>query len=76
MLKLYHSAQSRSTRPRWLLEELGEPYELVRIDLGKQEHKTSQYLQIHQALPDRNKLKCRRKYQNIFFFPIGPGFLQ
>ena len=47
MLKLYHSAQSRSTRPRWLLEELGEPYELVRIDLGKQEHKTSQYLQIH-----------------------------
>jgi glutathione S-transferase len=47
MLKLYHSAQSRSTRPRWLLEEIGAPFELVRVDLGKQEHKTPQYLQIH-----------------------------
>ena len=47
MLKLYHSAQSRSTRPRWLLEEIGAPYELVRVDLSKQEHKTPQYLQIH-----------------------------
>ena len=47
MLKLYHSAQSRSTRPRWLLEEIGAPYDLVRVDLSKQEHKTPQYLQIH-----------------------------
>ena len=47
MLKLYHSPQSRSMRPRWLLEEIGAPYELVRVDLGKQEHKTPQYLQIH-----------------------------
>src|SRR5262245_6154646 len=47
MLKLYHSAQSRSTRPRWLLEEIGAPFELVRLDLSKQEHKTPQYLQIH-----------------------------
>jgi glutathione S-transferase len=47
MLKLYHSAQSRSTRPRWLLEEIGAPYDLVRVDLSKQENKTPQYLQIH-----------------------------
>jgi glutathione S-transferase len=47
MLKLYHSAQSRSTRPRWLLEEIGAPYELVRLDLSKQEHKTPQYKLIH-----------------------------
>jgi glutathione S-transferase len=47
MLKLYHCAQSRSTRPRWLLEEIGEPYEVVRVDLSKQEHKTPQYLRIH-----------------------------
>src|SRR5215831_18918692 len=32
MLKLYHSPQSRSTRPLWLLEEIGAPYELVKID--------------------------------------------
>jgi glutathione S-transferase len=47
MLKLYHSAQSRSVRPRWLLEEIGAPYELVRVDLAKQENKTPQYKQIH-----------------------------
>ena len=47
MLKLYHSAQSRSTRPRWLLEEIGAPYDLVYVDLSKQEHKTAQYLEIH-----------------------------
>jgi glutathione S-transferase len=47
MLKLYHSAQSRSARPRWLLEEIGAPYELIRVDLSKQENKTPQYLQIH-----------------------------
>jgi glutathione S-transferase len=47
MLKLYHTAQSRSTRPRWLLEEIGAPYDLVRVDMSKQEHKTPQYLAIH-----------------------------
>jgi len=47
MLKLYHSPRSRSIRPRWLLEEIGAPYDVVRVDLGKQEHKSPQYLQIH-----------------------------
>jgi glutathione S-transferase len=47
MIKLYYSPQSRSIRPRWLLEEIGAPFDLVRIDLGKQEHKAPTYLQIH-----------------------------
>jgi glutathione S-transferase len=46
-MKLYHATQSRSTRPRWLLEEIGEPYEIVRLDLAKGEHKTPAYLAIH-----------------------------
>lgn len=46
-MKLYHSAQSRSTRPRWLLEEIGEPYDIVRFDLSKGEHKNAEYLKIH-----------------------------
>jgi glutathione S-transferase len=46
-LKLYHSSQSRSVRPRWLLEEIGAPYELVRLDMSKQEHKTPEYKRIH-----------------------------
>jgi len=53
MLKLYHSAQSRSVRPRWLLEEIGAPYELVRLDMSKQEHKAPAYLRIspHGTVP-------------------------
>ncbi|HYC56592.1 MAG TPA: glutathione S-transferase family protein [Candidatus Binatia bacterium] len=33
MIKLYHSALSRSMRTLWLLEELGVPYELVKREL-------------------------------------------
>ena len=47
MLKLYHSAQSRSTRPRWLLEEIGAPFELVRVDSASRSTRRRQYLQIH-----------------------------
>ncbi|MEZ4300474.1 MAG: glutathione S-transferase family protein, partial [Polyangiaceae bacterium] len=38
---------TRATRPRWLLEQLGEPYELVNVDLQKGEHKQLPYLRIH-----------------------------
>jgi glutathione S-transferase len=47
MITLYHSNQSRSVRPRWLLEEIGTPYEVVHLDLSKQEHKTPAYLRVH-----------------------------
>jgi glutathione S-transferase len=47
MLTLYHTAQSRSTRPRWLLEEIGAPYELVRISMKDNEHKAPAYLAVH-----------------------------
>ena len=33
MIKLFWSPRTRATRVHWMLEELGEPYELVRIDL-------------------------------------------
>jgi glutathione S-transferase len=46
-MKLYHSARSRSARPRWLLEEIGEPYELVRVDISAGENKKPEYLKIH-----------------------------
>lgn len=47
MLKLYHSAQSRSIRPRWLLEEAGAPYELVRLSLEKGDTKRPEYLRLN-----------------------------
>src|SRR5580658_7931759 len=33
VLKLFHSPDSRSSRFIWLLEEIGEPYELVYTDI-------------------------------------------
>ena len=47
MLTLYHAAQSRSIRPRWVLEELGVPYRVVRIDLAAQDHKKPEYLRVN-----------------------------
>lgn len=46
-MKLYHSARTRSVRPRWLLEEMRVPYELVRLDMSKGEHKEASYLAVH-----------------------------
>lgn len=35
MLTLFHAPRSRSTRFLWLLEELGAPYEIVRVDIKR-----------------------------------------
>src|SRR5438067_8699474 len=45
-MKLYYSTQSRAVRPRWILEEIGAPYELVRLQLGT-DTKTPAYLKIN-----------------------------
>jgi len=36
-MKLYHIPTTRSLRPRWLLEEMELPYELVRVSLADTE---------------------------------------
>jgi glutathione S-transferase len=46
-MKLYFAPRTRAIRPRWLLEELGVPYELVRLDLTRQENRTPAYLAVH-----------------------------
>ena len=44
MLKLYYVPRTRAVRVRWMLEELGVPYELHRVDLMAGEQRSAEYL--------------------------------
>lgn len=47
MIKLYYSPRTRAVRPRWLLEEMGVPYELVRLNLPELEQTNPAYFELH-----------------------------
>jgi glutathione S-transferase len=47
MITLYHAAPSRSMVARWMLEEVGEPYELHVLNLQKGEQKRPEYLAVN-----------------------------
>jgi glutathione S-transferase len=47
MLKLYHAIPSRSSVTRWMLEELGEPYELHTLSLQAGDNMKPGYLAIN-----------------------------
>jgi len=44
---LHHARFTRSARVRWLLEELGVPYELVRVDFAAGAHRQPAYQAVH-----------------------------
>lgn len=52
-MTLYYAPRSRALRPRWLLEELGVEYELVRLDLRRGQHRSPAYLSLvpHGVVP-------------------------
>ena len=47
MITLYAAAKTRSFGVHWLLEEIGAPYQLNRLDLSKNEHKAPAYLKLN-----------------------------
>lgn len=46
-MKLYFVPRTRSTRPRWMLEELGVPHELLRLDPSKGETRSDEHTTRH-----------------------------
>src|SRR5206468_3744451 len=46
-LTLYHAAPSRSSVVLWMLEEVGEPYEIKLLSLAKEENRKPDYLAIN-----------------------------
>lgn len=46
-LILYHAAPSRSSVVLWMLEELGEPYDIHLLSLNKGDTRTADYLKIN-----------------------------
>jgi glutathione S-transferase len=46
-LTLYHAAPSRSSIVRWMLEEVGEPYDVHLLNLSKGDNRVPNYLAIN-----------------------------
>jgi glutathione S-transferase len=46
-LTLYHAAPSRSSIVRWMLEEIGEPYDIHLLSLSKGDNRASDYLAVN-----------------------------
>jgi glutathione S-transferase len=47
VLTLYHNPHSRSTVVHYMLHELGEPFEIVPIDLQKKDQKSPEFLKLN-----------------------------
>ena len=46
-LTLYHAAPSRSSIALWMLEEVGQPYDIHLLSLSKGENRAPEYLAVN-----------------------------
>jgi glutathione S-transferase len=46
-LTLFHAAPSRSSVARWMLEEIGEPYDIHLLSLSRGDNRTPEYLAVN-----------------------------
>ena len=46
-LTLYHAAPSRSSITRWMLEEIGEPYDIHLLSLNKGDNRAPEFLAVN-----------------------------
>lgn len=47
IIRLHYAPGTRAVRARWMLEELGIPYELQRVDLRARAHKSADHMRLH-----------------------------
>ncbi|MDH3624811.1 MAG: glutathione S-transferase family protein [Myxococcales bacterium] len=66
-LTLYFHPRTRSTRPRWLLEEIGLDYRVELVKLSEGAHKTSEYLAIHPL----GRVPALRHGDDVIFESLG-----
>ena len=48
-MRLYEFAPTRSIRARWVLQELGEEFEAITVNLAAADHRSPQFLKINPA---------------------------
>ncbi len=48
-MRLYEFGPTRSIRARWVLQELGVPFEAVNVDLRRGEHRAQEFLALNPA---------------------------
>jgi glutathione S-transferase len=46
MITLYYATQSRAIRALWMLEEIGQPYRRVKVDIRAKDHPRPDFLKI------------------------------
>ena len=81
MLQLYGNRQSRATRCLWMLEETGQPYELVEMSAHPDDTRTAEYLRLNPnaripTLVDGDLMLSESLAINLYLAQKYPGPMQ